>query len=136
MKIERLDKKSYAKLKMFSYNLYFNFGSEYLDADSEPMVSLLEKYSDFEKQVVINTLRCPYDIELYNFMYDRKIDDASIKLCADTFDISKDVIIEKITECYNNNFIDCVGEGLIDYNVTHRLSSEFAEKLEEKKKIS
>lgn len=136
MKFEKLDKKSYAKLKMFSYNLYFNFGSEYLDADSEPMVSLLEKYSDFEKQIVINTLRCPYDIELYNFMWNKKMDDASIKLCADTFGISKDVIVEKITECYSNHFFDCISEGLIDYNVTHRLSSEFAEKLEEKKKIS
>ena len=89
------------------------------------MTEELEKYDDKElKSIVYNTLLFPFDVELYNFLLNKKLSDVDIKQASEKFDIPVEVVRQKVSEYVKYGFIDCVNEGVIDYSSISELSKQ------------
>lgn len=126
MKTVGLNKDQYAKLKNLSYYVYLlDHSTTYYQKAQRIMKEELEKYDNNEmKTVVYNTLLFPFDVELYNLLMggNGKISEKDIQVAADKFDIPVDVVKQKLNEYLGYGFINLVGEGKIEYDVTLKLS--------------
>lgn len=143
MVITKLNRNQYVKLKNLSYQVYI-FDSVRASNKGRKMMQLeLEKYnnpgSEEAKQISYNTLLFPFDTELYNFLLHRKLSDAVFQEASNQFNISIDVIKQKVDEYIKYDFIHCTQEGLIDYtsisNLPEKVSLEIS-KEEKNNKVS
>ncbi|MDD6224060.1 MAG: hypothetical protein PUB18_03575 [bacterium] len=126
-------KERYADLK----NLAYSFYHQHYRFWSEEGRQLLQKHlenlgTDEERKIFLNTLQCPFDIELFNqTMTDLVYTSETIHDLVAIFDINPKVFKEKMNEYRNYYFINCVGEKLIDYKLTFELSKLFAQRQSE-----
>ncbi len=136
----KLTIQQYAKLKTLAYQVYMKDMIHSGMKARNIMSRLLEEfhYNDLH-QIISNTFLFPFDIELHNFLIDRKFDDETMEQASIKFHIPIDLVKQKVKEYAKYRFINCVGEGLIDYNITYSLSNQLLEQdydTEKNKKVS
>ncbi len=131
MKINKLSMQKYAEFKTTLYKLYLmDMKHPEKDYISKKRMELNEKYhSDYLNQLYDTTLAFPFDLELSNYLYGKKLsketfEEASIKL-----GIPEDLIKSKIQEYLNYNVTYINGIGLMDQDVVSKLSEVYATRL-------
>ena len=125
MSITKLSKNQYVKLKNLSYCVYLLDREHSSNKAQRVMKEELEKYDDKELKIIsYNTLLFPFDVELYNFLLNKKMSDEDILQASEKFDIPMEVVRQKISEYVKYQFIDCVNDGTIDYNAISELAKQ------------
>lgn len=124
-----LDKSKYAELKnlaYFTYDIYHKSSSEKAELLLQEFLKKFE--TDEEKKIFTNTLLCPFDIELYqDVMYGTPSQENILNIMV-KFDITKEEFEDKVKEYDKYHFLNCVGEQLIDNNLTFELSKLFLQR--------
>ena len=127
-KIAKISKERYIELKNFAYYAYdFYHKASKENADSI-FQDCMNKYETAEeKRILADTLICPFDMELQQFLTSHKLTQENIEMLCERFKITRELIDRKSTEYIKYDYIQCAGEGSLDYSVIFRLSKEFVE---------
>lgn len=136
----RLDKQKYVELKDLAYYAYDIYHKASDEKASILLKDFLAQYtSDEEKKIFTNTLLCPFDMELYQFLSNHVLSSENVQFICETFNITEEIINQKWQEYLKYNYIQCVGEGSLDYHIIFELSKEFLKNAtddEKKRKVS
>ena len=123
------EKYSYAATKMVIYNHY----PDIKKMDEEQLEELFSNFGYLET-VARNTFLCPYDMELYQILNNNGLSDSNVQYINKKFNIDKEILKQKWQEYLKYNYIQCVGENLIDYHIVFELSKEFLNNTSDSKK--
>lgn len=134
--IDKISKEDYIALKNFAYCAYGFYRRASKEIASSYFQGCMNKYhTEEEKTILANTLICPFDIELQQAFSNNKATIDNIKLICDKFNITPEIIEQKLIEYHKYDYAMCVGDGSLNYNIIFELSKEFVENGQIAKKI-
>ena len=127
-KIEKISKEQYIKLKNFAYYAYDFYHKASKENAASFFQDCINRYeTDEERRILADTFTCPFDMELQQFLSNNKLNRDNIELLCERFKITPEMIDRKSMEYIKYNYIQCAGEGSLDYNIIFQLSKEFVE---------
>ena len=134
MSKKKLQDIEYAKFKEFIYEIYLrNIDDPEKNIIDEQRIIVHNKFNnpDLDK-IYDNTVSFPYDVELFNYLLGLRLSPENIEDAANKFNISTELLMDKIKEysVYPINNIN--GLGLINKDIVMRLSRLFVKQKEEK----
>lgn len=118
--------REYIELKNLAYYAYDFYEKSSAPKAQEFLKSFLDKYDNDEfKQIFLNTILCPYDLEICQYIDNHKLDEVTALSVCDMFKITNEVFQQKTVEYIKYHFSDFVNQGLIDNNIVSQLSKNF-----------
>lgn len=128
-KSTKISKNEYIKLKNFAYYAYDFYNKASDEKACSFFQECMNRYETEEERVILaNTLICPFDMELQQFLSNNKLTQDNVEIICQRFKITPEIIDYKSREYVKYDYVQCVGEGSIDYDIILELSKKFVEK--------
>lgn len=123
----KFSRKQYSGFKNLSYQVYVKDYVHSGDKAKRIMSDLVKQYHSEElEKIILNTILFPFDVDLYQFLEDKKLEEEAFLHASSKFHIPVEVVKEKIQEYIQYGFMDCVNKGLISYHEISEIPKPFA----------
>ena len=134
MSIDKLSLREYSKLKEHIYNIcVYDIDFPEKKMLENYQTSIHKKYNNaIYDKIIDDTIQFPYDLELFNFINEKKASPETLMEAVNKFGISYELLQSKMKEYVIYQFHTCLEQGLIDYNIIFKLSKHYLTLSEEK----
>ena len=103
-----IDKQRYAFIKRCAYTVFLlenpNGDQDSVDCSEQKQI-ILNNLNDQEKQIFLNTIKCPYDIDLYDSLFKNKLSKECIEKTCDFFGIDEELLLQKSREYLEYSYL-------------------------------